>query len=363
MNLKNLRHRANLGTYQVAQELRVAESSVRNWETGRTTPKMRIDQFYHLCELYGCSFDELHQAFLETEKQSKSRRSGTPKDRLRLDKQPQSSKTLYQTRPVTSIRELEDVSSLEELKFLYFTTGKLLEVTDPSEAPYTVKLLEMLVKEAERGDANVYSEYKSLIDEVFSAHPQAHKLLRDRWMHTAEGGNYRKVYADILLALYEDGVRNFYKADISQQSFTKKCLRGIKLSGADLSWAILRYADLSGSDLFEAKLYKTNLTEANLEGADLSGATLTAASLRSANLSKARLIGTKLRLADLRNADLRGAEITYANLDRADLTGAKLDETSFKVIKADSALFGDNTGLSESQVRQLQHQGAIFETT
>ena len=66
MELTDLRQRVNLEPQAVAEKLRVVESTVRNWESGRTTPRLNIDQFHHLCEIYGCSFDELYAAFRAT---------------------------------------------------------------------------------------------------------------------------------------------------------------------------------------------------------------------------------------------------------------------------------------------------------
>jgi len=62
MDMKQLRERAGLRTVDVASRIGVGESSVRNWEKGRTIPKLRIDQTGALLRLYGCTFDELEQA-------------------------------------------------------------------------------------------------------------------------------------------------------------------------------------------------------------------------------------------------------------------------------------------------------------
>lgn len=59
MNMKQLRERKKLRTVDVASRVGVAESTVRNWEYGKTIPKLRIDQFHELIKLYDCSFDEL----------------------------------------------------------------------------------------------------------------------------------------------------------------------------------------------------------------------------------------------------------------------------------------------------------------
>ena len=68
MNLKQLRNQANKKAEEVAVELSIAVSTVRNWEQGKTTPKIRIDQFKTLCQLYNCSFDELYIAYTNSQK-------------------------------------------------------------------------------------------------------------------------------------------------------------------------------------------------------------------------------------------------------------------------------------------------------
>lgn len=57
--MKQLRERQKLRTVDVASRLGIAESTVRNWEHGRTTPKLRVDQVVELCRLYQCSIEEL----------------------------------------------------------------------------------------------------------------------------------------------------------------------------------------------------------------------------------------------------------------------------------------------------------------
>ncbi|MDF5719473.1 MAG: helix-turn-helix transcriptional regulator [Rhizonema sp. PD37] len=66
MDMKKLRERLNLRTVDVASIVGVGESSVRNWEKGRTIPKLRVDQTAALCRLYGCSIDELDLAVKES---------------------------------------------------------------------------------------------------------------------------------------------------------------------------------------------------------------------------------------------------------------------------------------------------------
>ena len=66
MDMKQLRLRAKLRTVDVASMVGVGESSVRNWEKGRTIPKLTIDKTAALCQLYQCSIVELAQAVAES---------------------------------------------------------------------------------------------------------------------------------------------------------------------------------------------------------------------------------------------------------------------------------------------------------
>ncbi|EDX77222.1 hypothetical protein MC7420_359 [Coleofasciculus chthonoplastes PCC 7420] len=50
----------------VAREIKSAESSIRNWEKGRTTPKMEVWQVFRLRDLYQCTEAELVQAVKES---------------------------------------------------------------------------------------------------------------------------------------------------------------------------------------------------------------------------------------------------------------------------------------------------------
>jgi len=66
MDMKQLRERKTLRTVDVAYHLGIAESTVRNWEKGRTVPKLRLDQFGKLLRLYECSFEQLEQATMRS---------------------------------------------------------------------------------------------------------------------------------------------------------------------------------------------------------------------------------------------------------------------------------------------------------
>ena len=62
MDMRDLREQAGLTILDVAHELKCAESSIRNWEKGRTTPKLEVWQVFRLKALYKCSERELEQA-------------------------------------------------------------------------------------------------------------------------------------------------------------------------------------------------------------------------------------------------------------------------------------------------------------
>jgi predicted transcriptional regulator len=66
MNLRALRQRAGLRIADVAHEVKCSESSIRNWEKGRTTPMMEVWQVFRLRDLYQCTEEELVQAVKES---------------------------------------------------------------------------------------------------------------------------------------------------------------------------------------------------------------------------------------------------------------------------------------------------------
>ena len=67
-SLKAFRERVGLRTVEVAAQLGVADSTVRNWETKRTIPKLRIDQIAALCQLYKVSFNSMVQAVMRSDR-------------------------------------------------------------------------------------------------------------------------------------------------------------------------------------------------------------------------------------------------------------------------------------------------------
>lgn len=57
ISLKAARVNANMRQTDVACELNVAVSTVRNWESGKTFPKQPVIE--KLCALYGISYDNI----------------------------------------------------------------------------------------------------------------------------------------------------------------------------------------------------------------------------------------------------------------------------------------------------------------
>jgi DNA-binding XRE family transcriptional regulator len=66
MDMRQLRERAGLRTIDVAYHLGVAESTVRNWESGRTVPKLTFAQTRLMMQLFNCSFEELEESVKES---------------------------------------------------------------------------------------------------------------------------------------------------------------------------------------------------------------------------------------------------------------------------------------------------------
>ena len=66
MDMRELRERAKLSAEGAAFSLKVAYSTIRNWESGRTEPSLGVTKLSQLLKLYNCSFEELEQAVIES---------------------------------------------------------------------------------------------------------------------------------------------------------------------------------------------------------------------------------------------------------------------------------------------------------
>lgn len=73
MDMKRLRHRSQKRTEEVAAELGVAISTIRNWEQNKNAPRMTPKGFQKLMEVYECTLDELIQ--METKLEEKGQRT------------------------------------------------------------------------------------------------------------------------------------------------------------------------------------------------------------------------------------------------------------------------------------------------
>lgn len=71
MDMLQLRERVGMRREDVASRLGIAESTVRNWESGRTMPRLRVDELDELCDTYQVSLKELRQAAEESHRKFK----------------------------------------------------------------------------------------------------------------------------------------------------------------------------------------------------------------------------------------------------------------------------------------------------
>lgn len=66
MDMRDLRENVSLTILSVSKELNCAESTIRNWEKGRSIPKLEVWQAFKLRDLYKCSESDLAKAIEET---------------------------------------------------------------------------------------------------------------------------------------------------------------------------------------------------------------------------------------------------------------------------------------------------------
>lgn len=65
--LTKLRNKASLRAVDVAMRLGVNESTIRNWEQGRTELKLTIEQYSILLEIFDCTWKQLGDAYRTSE--------------------------------------------------------------------------------------------------------------------------------------------------------------------------------------------------------------------------------------------------------------------------------------------------------
>ena len=66
VNLRELRERSGLRAEEVAAKLKIALSTLRNWEQGKHKPTMNPDQYYEVTQVYKCTYEEFRSAVNET---------------------------------------------------------------------------------------------------------------------------------------------------------------------------------------------------------------------------------------------------------------------------------------------------------
>jgi transcriptional regulator with XRE-family HTH domain len=84
MTMKALREAKNLSTVDVASSLKIGESTIRAWEKGRAAPI--FDAILGLLELYGITFEELHQAVIESRKENQQAEANKAKLRVKASR-------------------------------------------------------------------------------------------------------------------------------------------------------------------------------------------------------------------------------------------------------------------------------------
>ena len=79
MDMEALRERAGLSRAEVAEKLEISETSVRNWETGRTEPTMTPQKYVEILGILQCSPEELAVASEKSISQRHKRKPGRPR--------------------------------------------------------------------------------------------------------------------------------------------------------------------------------------------------------------------------------------------------------------------------------------------
>ena len=79
MDMEALRERAGISRAKVAEKLEISETSIRNWETGRTEPTMTPQKYVEMLRILQCSPEELAVASETSISQRHKRKPGRPR--------------------------------------------------------------------------------------------------------------------------------------------------------------------------------------------------------------------------------------------------------------------------------------------
>ncbi|MEO1372722.1 MAG: helix-turn-helix transcriptional regulator [Cyanobacteria bacterium J06635_10] len=107
MDMQVLRERAGLSRAEVAFRLAISETSVRNWEAGRTEPTMTPKKYWDALRLFKCTPEELAQASEKSINQRHKRKPGRPR-RYPENQLPTVSGTGESEKSVTQVSTLDD---------------------------------------------------------------------------------------------------------------------------------------------------------------------------------------------------------------------------------------------------------------
>ena len=66
--LRDLREQAGLNQAYVAVTLGYRPATLGDWERGKTEPRLSLDEWDALAQLYGCTLEKLKSAIQETKK-------------------------------------------------------------------------------------------------------------------------------------------------------------------------------------------------------------------------------------------------------------------------------------------------------
>lgn len=107
MDMQVLRERAGLSRAEVAFRLAISETSVRNWEAGRTEPTMTPKKYWDALRLLKCTPEELAQASEKSINQRHKRKPGRPR-RFRENQLTAASEKSESGVSVTQVSSAED---------------------------------------------------------------------------------------------------------------------------------------------------------------------------------------------------------------------------------------------------------------